>query len=229
MGLFLRRNNDLEKVEKTAFLMRNGEILLEKLIASCNGKRNPIRNFSSEEIKQATNDYDTRKVTKTDSLYELYGGFLRDRPISCFNNIVFASQMSHKNVLKLIGCCLETRVPILVFEPVAYRTLDDHIHGPRQPHFEPLLWTHSGIRPSGILLDEHFVAKLFDFSLAKSIPEIETQIKDSVLRGTLGYIAPEHINTALHNEKSDVYSFGALLLVLLTGQRMCDLSSCETE
>ncbi|KAH7574585.1 hypothetical protein JRO89_XS03G0317000 [Xanthoceras sorbifolium] len=82
MGLFLRRNNDLEKVEKTAFLMRNGEILLEKLIASCNGKRNPIRNFSSEEIKQATNDYDTRKVTKTDSLYELYGGFLRDRPIS---------------------------------------------------------------------------------------------------------------------------------------------------
>lgn len=45
----------------------------------------------------------------------------------CFNNIVFAAQMNHRNILKLIGCCLETEIPILVFEFVEYGTLADRV------------------------------------------------------------------------------------------------------
>ncbi|TXG65472.1 hypothetical protein EZV62_006747 [Acer yangbiense] len=66
---------------------------------------------------------------------------------------------------------------------------------------------YSFMSPSKFLLDEHCVPKLFDFSNAQCIPEGETQIKDAQLRGTFGYIAPEHMEGVL-DEKSDVYGFG---------------------
>ena len=58
---------------------------------------------------------------------------------SCLNNITYAAQMSHNHILKLIGCCLETPIPILVFESVEYGTLRDCIFGATPPQFEPLL------------------------------------------------------------------------------------------
>ncbi|KAI9185044.1 hypothetical protein LWI28_003618 [Acer negundo] len=157
--------------------------------------------------------------------------------------------MCHKNILKLIGCCLDTQIPIFIFESAVYGTLDEHNHNPRELHFEPLLWTHrlriamevanslaylhvrfsrpilfSGIKPSGILLDENYVAKLFDFSQSKSIPEGESRVNVKYLKGALGYIAPEYMEALVHNEKCDVYNFGGLLLLLLTGKRVHDLA-----
>ncbi|KAI9184839.1 hypothetical protein LWI28_001580 [Acer negundo] len=259
MDSFLRKKEYWEKPQKLAF-MKNGAILLEKLIASSDGKYNPIQSFSAKEMKRATNNYDAQKVIKTDSLYALYKGFLQDRPVSVmkfkadqgyvneesFNNIVFASQMCQKNAMKLIGCCLETQLPIIVFESIEYGTLADHIYSPRKSGFEPLLLKHRlkiameianvvtylhigftrpivfrAIKPSNILFDEESVAKLFDFSLCMSIPEGETYIKDKV-RGTPGLFAPEYIGTGVLNEKSDVFSFGVFLFVLLTGQRIAD-------
>ncbi|KAK0601769.1 hypothetical protein LWI29_027257 [Acer saccharum] len=87
---------------------------------------------------------------------------------------------------------------------------------------------YSFMSPSKFLLDEHCVPKLFDFSNAQCIPEGETQIKDAQLRGTFGYIAPEHMEGVL-DEKSDVYGFGILLLELLTGQWISDLVSSISE
>ncbi|KAJ4720755.1 putative Receptor protein kinase [Melia azedarach] len=263
-SLSLRTGKSSEKEYESEFMMMmNGKILLEKLIASNNGKRNPIRNFTAEELQAATNNYDPTKVIMKCLFYELYKGSLQDRPISvmkfeekvldadqyCFNCIAFASQMSHKNILKFIGCCLETQIPVLVFDSVAHATLDNQIHNPNQFHFEPLLLKHRvniameianavaylhvgfsrpivsrDIKPSTILVHENNVAKLFDFTLSLSIPEGETHVKDKVI-GTFGFIAPEYMTTGYCNEKSDVYSFGALLLELLTGKRISH-SSC---
>lgn len=128
-------------------MMRNGKILQENLIITCDNKRNPIRNFSAEELKSATNNYVPRKVVTVKMDNELYKGFLQNHPVSimkfvdsdyphefcsCFNTLIFASQMSHKNVLRLIGCCLETERPILVFESVEYGSLADYIYHPHQ-------------------------------------------------------------------------------------------------
>lgn len=149
-------------------------------------------------------------------------------------------------MLRLIGCCLETQNPVLVFECVQYGTLADRIYHPRQPNFEPVTWTlrlkiamdiaraiaylHVGfsrpivfrnLKPSKILFQEQSVAKLFEFSYSESIPEGETSIKDMVM-GTFGYLPPEYIATGDCNEKCDVYSFGILLLELLTGRRAAD-------
>lgn len=76
------------------------------------------------------------------------------------------------------------------------------------------------IKLSSILFDEDHVAKLFDFSLAESIPDGETHIKDAIPIGIMGFVATEYVTTGDYNEKCDVFSFGVLLLVLLTGQKL---------
>ncbi|KAJ9162511.1 hypothetical protein P3X46_022276 [Hevea brasiliensis] len=254
-----RIKRDKKPEMETAF-MKNGGMLLEKLIASCDGKCNPLRIYPADELKRATNDYDPQKIITRDSGYKLYKGVLQQRPVSvkkfkenseqyeyCFNDIVFASQMSvHKNFLKLLGCCLETKIPILVFESVEDGSLADRLYGPNKTHFEPLLWTQRlkiameianaiaylhaafpkpivfrNIKPLNIFLDESHVAKLSDFSLAVSIPEGESHVKDFVAGG-LGLIAPEYCTTNCFNEKQDVFNFGIFLLMLLTGQMAVD-------
>ncbi|TXG65476.1 hypothetical protein EZV62_006751 [Acer yangbiense] len=79
---------------------------------------------------------------------------------------------------------------------------------------------YSYMSSSKFLLDEHYVPKPIDFSNAECIPEGETHIKDTQPRGLFGYVAPEHIVRGVVNEKCDVYGFGALLLELLTRQRL---------
>ncbi|GAY57407.1 hypothetical protein CUMW_179170 [Citrus unshiu] len=248
------------KEDKEKCIMRNGKNLLENLISSFNGKRKPILSFSAEELKIATNNYDLQRVKTQGFVYQLYNAFLHGRPVSvmkfqnndkydayewCLKNIVFASQMSHSNILMLIGCCLETQIPVLVFESVSSGILANYIHGPRPSHFEPFLLTHrlkiameianalaylhvgfprpivfKNIKLSSILFDEDHVAKLFDFSLAESIPDGETHIKDAIPIGIMGFVATEYVTTGDYNEKCDVFSFGVLLLVLLTGQKL---------
>ncbi|KAL5853797.1 hypothetical protein ACOSQ3_008915 [Xanthoceras sorbifolium] len=264
IGLFFRSRKYLEKAKKEEFMMENWKILLETLITASNGKYNPILNFSTEELMSATNNYSRLNVMKSDGFYELYkGNFLdQERTFSvmkftdknymssvyahqcCCNNIAFASQMHQKNVLELIGCCLETQIPVLVFESVEHGTLLDRIcSNGHQPSFEPLLWTqrlkiameianavaylHVGfsrpivfrdIKLANILFDDEYGAKLFDFSLCAFIPEGETHISYESICGTIGYLAPEYLSMGHYNEKCDVYSFGILLFELLTGR-----------
>ncbi|EEF49853.1 serine-threonine protein kinase, plant-type, putative [Ricinus communis] len=238
--------------ENEKALMRNGGILLEKSIAFNNGRGNPIRCFSVEELQTATNSYSQNNVIYEGGWHTHYKGFLRERPVIVkryrtnihervcpINDIVFASEMSrHKNVLKLLGCCLESEIPILVFEYAEKGNLHDYIYKTDSASFRrrlkiavdaanviaylhtafPRPVVHRHITLSNVWLDEDSVAKVTDFSLSMSIPEGETHIEDFVM-GTCGYAAPEYARSGIFNEKIDVFSFGVLLLVLLTGQK----------
>ncbi|KAK9219131.1 hypothetical protein WN943_007770 [Citrus x changshan-huyou] len=252
-----------QSTDKATFVIRNGESVLKELIRASNGKYNPYCTFSAKELEIATNNYDSEKVIMKRSFYTLYKGFCQERLISvmkfdaskprmydcCINNIVYASQMIHRCFFKLIGCCLETQIPILVFEYINCGSLADRIriqHNP-QPQHEPLLLTHRlkiakdianaiaylhvgfprpvifrDFKLSNILFNEENVAKLFDFSFSISIPEGETHVSDA-LRGTLPIFAPEYL-TGNFNEKADVFSFGVFLGELLTGLRAFDLA-----
>ncbi|CAB4321055.1 unnamed protein product [Prunus armeniaca] len=100
-------------------------MLLKDLIASCDGKSHPIRCYSAAEIIRATNNFDPSCVI--DRLHDMYRGILDDRTViinkyrhwvdGAIRDIIISMQMStHKNSLKLLGCCLEFDTPALVFE-----------------------------------------------------------------------------------------------------------------
>ncbi|XP_020169696.1 wall-associated receptor kinase 2-like [Aegilops tauschii subsp. strangulata] len=147
------------------------------------------------------------------------------------------SHMIHKNILKLIGCCLEVDVPMLVYEFAANGSLGHTLHGNKKQNL-PLdlrleiaigsaeglrymhLYTtqairHGDIKPDNILLDDNLTPKISDFGLSMLLKE-EYFAKKVV--GCMGYIDPVFMKTGLLTQKSDVYSFGAVLLELITGK-----------
>ncbi|XP_031282866.1 putative wall-associated receptor kinase-like 16 [Pistacia vera] len=161
--------------------------------------------------------------------------------------------MGHKNILKLIGCCLETQTPILVFESVQYYTFANLVYHPLEPHFKPLPLTqrlkiamevanavaylHFGFsrpimcrmyKPGYVLFNDKNIAKVFDLSWSVSIPEGETHIEIAV-QGLLVYIAPEYLKKGKLNEKTDVYGSGCLLIELLAGNRMSNILQAEPD
>ncbi|XP_075474392.1 putative receptor-like protein kinase At5g18500 [Primulina tabacum] len=158
----------------------------------------------------------------------------------------------HKNLVRLLGYCIEGTHRILVYEYVNNGNLEQWLHGAMRHHgfltwearikvllgtAKALAYLHEAIEPkvvhrdiksSNILIDEEFNAKVSDFGLAKLLGAGKSHIATRVM-GTFGYVAPEYVNTGLLNEKSDVYSFGVVLLEAITGRDPVDYGRPSTE
>ncbi|XWS33003.1 hypothetical protein CRYUN_Cryun22dG0039800 [Craigia yunnanensis] len=151
----------------------------------------------------------------------------------------------HKNLVRLLGYCIEGVHRMLVYEYVNNGNLEQWLHGEMHQHgivtwearmkvvlgtAKALAYLHEAIEPkvvhrdiksSNILIDDDFNAKVSDFGLAKLLDSGESHVTTRVM-GTFGYVAPEYANTGLLNERSDIYSFGVLLLEAVTGRDPVD-------
>ncbi|KAK5786586.1 hypothetical protein PVK06_041223 [Gossypium arboreum] len=151
----------------------------------------------------------------------------------------------HKNLVRLLGYCIEGTHRMLVYEYVNNGNLEQWLHGAMRQHgyltwearikillgtAKALAYLHEAIEPkvvhrdiksSNILIDDEFNAKVSDFGLAKLLGAGKSHVTTRVM-GTFGYVAPEYANTGLLNEKSDVYSFGVVLLEAITGRDPVD-------
>ncbi|CAN6360306.1 unnamed protein product [Urochloa humidicola] len=142
-----------------------------------------------------------------------------------------ASSLLHKNIIRLVGCCLETEVPRLVYEFASGGSLDDVLRGScRLPlelrldiaigSAEALAYVHS-VKPNNIvhgdfsakntLLDDNFVPKVSGI-----FPGILSYIAHGNVAADISYIDPVYCKTGRFTSKSDVYSFGIVLLELIT-------------
>ncbi|XP_059439669.1 serine/threonine-protein kinase ZRK1-like [Corylus avellana] len=248
------KKREEERERKRAFI-KNGGLVLEKLVASCNGRPIPIRTFSYKELLLATNNFDPRHISHIGALYKLYHGTFEGRFISiklygerstkdmALSDLAISAKTSaHKNIQKLVGCCLETSIPALVFQYAQNGALADRIYISRRSG-TPMVWQsrlkigraiahaiaclhtafsrpiiHRDIKLQNIYLDQLNVPKLKDFSLSISIPEGETHVVVDKVCGTRGFSCSSYMLTNTVTEKTDVYSFGVVLLELLTGQ-----------
>ncbi|KAM6602381.1 hypothetical protein CsatA_021990 [Cannabis sativa] len=256
-----RSNNKNKSTrEEDGLFMKNGGAVLEQTILLFNGKSNPLRSYSSHELNMATHNFNPSQIIHASLNYTLYKGsvivndddneeeisvkmffpkFNNERHLKMIaNEVAVASQMSnHRNVLKLLGYCLDSELPMLVYELPFHGNLLHISELAGQAPFERKLkicigianaisYLHHGhsktfinrdIRRGQVFLDKDYNAKLCSFYASIPIPEGETHV-DADFFGTKGFTPPEVAKYGRYTERSDVYDFGILLSELLTGK-----------
>jgi serine/threonine protein kinase len=261
----IHQKKRLAKIKREYFKQHGGLLLFEEM-RSRQGLSFTL--FTEEELEVATNKFDERNVIGKGGNGTVYRGTTKDGETVAIKKcrlanerqkkefgkeMLILSQINHRNIVKLYGCCLEVEVPMLVYKYIPNGTLYRLIHGrrdggaPRIPFTlrlkiahqaaEALAYLHSWASPpiihgdvktSNILLDEDYTAKVSDFGASTVAPTDEAQLVTFV-QGTCGYLDPEYMRTCRLTDRSDVYSFGVVLLELLTCRKALNLEELEEE
>ncbi|KAK4786149.1 hypothetical protein SAY86_002838 [Trapa natans] len=226
----------------------------------------PPRWFSYEELEMATGGFSQANFLAEGGFGSVHRGVLPDGQVVAVKQHKLASSQGdqefcsevevlscaqHRNVVMLIGFCIEDKRRLLVYEYICNGSLDSHLYG---RHQEPLEWSarhkiavsaarglrylheecrvgcivHRDMRPNNILITHDFEPLVGDFGLARWQPDGDTGVETRVI-GTFGYLAPEYAQSGQVTEKADVYSFGVVLVELVTGRKAVDLSRPKGE
>ncbi|KAG6512848.1 putative wall-associated receptor kinase-like 16 [Zingiber officinale] len=236
------------------FFKQNGGVLLQQQMNSYRGAT--FKLFTQEELKKATDNFSSSRIIGRGGQGIVYKGTLEDNRLVAIKKsklvderqarefakeMLILSQINHKNIIKLLGCCIEVEVPMLVYELVSKGNLFEYLHSKTHRFHisldarlriavesaEALGYLHSSastpiihgdVKSSNILLDDEYTAKVSDFGASKLAPKDATQL-GTFVQGTRGYLDPEYMLTCRLTKKSDVFSFGVVILELLTRKK----------
>ncbi|XP_028797878.1 G-type lectin S-receptor-like serine/threonine-protein kinase At1g11300 [Neltuma alba] len=226
--------------------------------ASRQGKLEELPLFEFEKVAIATNNFHQSNRLGQGGFGPVYKGELQDSQVIAvkrlsrgsgqgleefMNEVRVISKLQHRNLVRLLGCCIEGDERMLVYEYMPNKSLDALLFGSRRDLFldwkkrynimegiaRGLLYLHRDsrlkiihrdLKASNILLDEELNPKISDFGLAKIFKGDENdQGNTRRVIGTYGYMSPEYAMQGLFSEKSDVFSFGVLLLEIVAGKK----------
>ncbi|KAI3722987.1 hypothetical protein L2E82_34243 [Cichorium intybus] len=215
--------------------------------------------YSYNDLKKATKDFREDNKLGEGGFGDVYKGIVKDGKVVAVKKLAIGSNTAkdnfesevrvisnvhHRNLIRLLGCCSKGPELLLVLEYMANGSLEKYLYGEKRGNlrwkqrYDIIFGTarglaylheqyhvtiiHRDIKPSNILLDNDFQPKIADFGLARLLPEDQTHISTR-FAGTLGYTAPEYAIHGQLSEKVDTYSFGIVVLEIISGKRCTDV------
>ncbi|XP_039778861.1 receptor-like serine/threonine-protein kinase ALE2 isoform X2 [Panicum virgatum] len=231
-------------------------------VATCTSS---VKTFSLAQLQKATDGFDSKRVLGQGGFGRVYHGTMEDGNEIAVKlltredrsgdrefiaEVEMLSRLHHRNLVKLIGICIERNKRCLVYELIRNGSVESHLHGADKAKGS-LNWDvrmkialgaarglaylhedsnphviHRDFKASNILLEEDFTPKVTDFGLAREASNATQPISTRVM-GTFGYVAPEYAMTGHLLVKSDVYSYGVVLLELLSGRKPVSISESK--
>ncbi|KAG6504064.1 probable L-type lectin-domain containing receptor kinase S.5 [Zingiber officinale] len=251
--LWKKRNRGALRYDRN-IVRRDIELVLEA------SNDRPVK-FQLSELKIATGNFDPNRQLGRGGFGTVYRGYLKEYDVEVavkriqknsrggerefVAEVTTISQLSHRNLVKLIGWCHDAGELLLVYEYLRRRSLDKYLFG-EDSECSVLDWerryrivagvaaaldylhhgsvkrvVHRDVKASNVMLDEEFDARLGDFGLARAVERGggKSHYSTAGVAGTRGYMAPECYFTGRAAPETDVYAFGVFAMEVACGRR----------